>query len=133
MKIIYTDAVIKRYELRQNLKTLYLFGDNTERRGMGGMAGEMRGEPNAIGVATKRKPTNGQDAFYGKEDLNVFTELMQIEMAKIRYTLEKGDYDTLVIPVRIGMGRARLCSSLINVLQVHLVTLVMDLLPKVKG
>ena len=44
--------MIYRADLRANPDTLYVFGDNEQRVGNGGQAGEMRGEPNAIGVAT---------------------------------------------------------------------------------
>ena len=43
---------IQRADLKANPHVLYVFGDNPERQGFGGQAGEMRGEPNALGVAT---------------------------------------------------------------------------------
>ncbi|RTQ48410.1 hypothetical protein EJV47_15670 [Hymenobacter gummosus] len=47
---------ITREDLQANPDTLYVFGDNERRRGYGGQAKAMRGEPNAVGVRTKRKP-----------------------------------------------------------------------------
>jgi hypothetical protein len=47
---------IYRRDLRLNRGALYVFGDNEKREGLGGQAGEMRGEPNAVGVATLRAP-----------------------------------------------------------------------------
>jgi hypothetical protein len=47
---------ISREDLQANTDTLYVFGDNERRRGYGGQAKAMRGEPNAVGVRTKRKP-----------------------------------------------------------------------------
>lgn len=47
---------IYRHDLRANPDILYIFGDNELRVGMGGQAAEMRGEPNAIGVATLAAP-----------------------------------------------------------------------------
>lgn len=47
---------IYRADLRANPDILYVFGDNEARVGLGGQAAEMRGEPNAIGVATLRAP-----------------------------------------------------------------------------
>jgi hypothetical protein len=47
---------ITRKDLRENPDKRYVFGDNVERRGYGGQAKEMRGEPNAIGVVTKWAP-----------------------------------------------------------------------------
>jgi hypothetical protein len=48
--------MIYRRDLRANPESLYLFGDNTKRVGIGGQAREMRGEPNAVGIATKNAP-----------------------------------------------------------------------------
>jgi len=47
---------IYRADLRANPSVLYVFGDNDQRYGLGGQAKEMRGEPNAIGVATLWAP-----------------------------------------------------------------------------
>lgn len=47
---------IYRSDLRANPDVFYVFGDNEMRLGLGGQAAEMRGEPNAIGIATKRSP-----------------------------------------------------------------------------
>ena len=49
-------SMILRRDLRANPDILYIFGDNEARVGLGGQAGEMRGEPNAIGVATLAAP-----------------------------------------------------------------------------
>ena len=51
---------------------LFVFGDNIERRGFGGQAAAMRGEPNAIGVPTKWKPERGQDAYFTDADADLF-------------------------------------------------------------
>ena len=47
---------IYRADLRANPTVLYVFGDNECRFGLGGQAGEMRGEPNAVGIATLYAP-----------------------------------------------------------------------------
>ena len=50
---------IERSDLQRNARSdrYYLFGDNLRRVGMGGQAKSMRGEPNAIGIATKNGPS----------------------------------------------------------------------------
>lgn len=55
MPVIF-QRIIKREDLRRNNAVRYVFGDNTLRRGMVGQAAAMRGELNAIGVATKNSP-----------------------------------------------------------------------------
>jgi hypothetical protein len=61
-------ARITRAMVQANPDTLYAFGDNMERRGSGGQAKEMRGEPNAIGVPTKWAPYSRPDAYFTDAD-----------------------------------------------------------------
>lgn len=49
---IVSQKLYKRSDAIANRNILYIFGDNEERYGYGGQAGEMRDEPNAVGVAT---------------------------------------------------------------------------------
>jgi hypothetical protein len=56
--------MIYNADLRRNRDVLYVFGDNIARKGLGGQAKEMRGEPNAVGVATKRFPHHDEDAYF---------------------------------------------------------------------
>ncbi len=51
---------------------LFVFGDNLARAGYGGQAAAMRGEPNAIGIPTKRAPTMAPEAFFTDDDLPAF-------------------------------------------------------------
>jgi hypothetical protein len=46
-----------RADLRANPNKLFIFGDNAARVGFGGQAREARGEPNAVGICTKKAPT----------------------------------------------------------------------------
>jgi len=48
--------------LQSHPDTLFVFGDNLERKGTGGQA-IIRNEPNAFGFVTKRYPSMGQDAY----------------------------------------------------------------------
>lgn len=47
---------------------MYAFGDNDMREGLGGQAREMRGEPNAIGIRTKKYPSLDYQSFYTDEE-----------------------------------------------------------------
>lgn len=67
MPIIY-DSYIPREALRASPLSFFVFGDNVARRGYGGQAAAMRGEPNAIGIATKWLPSNTPDAFFRDGD-----------------------------------------------------------------
>lgn len=66
--------LIKREDLRRNRNAFYVFGDNVRRVGMGGQAGEMRLEDNAVGVATKYAPSMDPDAFFGDEPQQVLNQ-----------------------------------------------------------
>jgi hypothetical protein len=69
--IIY-QKYIKREDLRANPTVLYVFGDNEARTGLGGQAKEMRGEPNAVGIATKASPW----VFWDETDLSTKIEVI---------------------------------------------------------
>ena len=77
--IIYQDW-ITRQDLLDNPDRIYLFGDNVQRQGFGGQAKEMRGEPNAIGIITKKKPEHTPDAYFMQwdwdNDRNYVTKLI---------------------------------------------------------
>ena len=62
------ERFISRSMVKAMPETLFVFGDNIARRGMGGQAGAMRGEPNTIGVPTKWKPERTPDAYFSDAD-----------------------------------------------------------------
>lgn len=61
-------AWITRDMVRANPQARFVFGDNLLRIGMGGQAAAMRGEPNAIGVATKRAMGMAPSDFFSDSD-----------------------------------------------------------------
>lgn len=63
MPVLY-QKLVDRSDLRANPRVLYLFGDNDQRSGMGGQAKAMRGEPNAVGIRTKKRPSRESDAYW---------------------------------------------------------------------
>lgn len=62
---------LKRYTrefIKAHPSWYFIFGDNLARAGLGGQAGAARGEPNSLGVATKKAPTYvARDFFTDKE------------------------------------------------------------------
>lgn len=54
---------ITRKMIQENPNALFVFGDNYQRKGFGGQAKEMRGEPNTIGIPTKFSPSMNNSAF----------------------------------------------------------------------
>lgn len=93
---------INREDLQNNAgKAFYLFGDNTVRKGMGGQAGAMRGEPNAIGVATKLTPTSGSNAYFS--DLE-FEHNVAIIASDLQRAFDVRDNGFIVVIPTDGLG-----------------------------
>jgi hypothetical protein len=101
------EPVIRRQMLRNAPDTLFIFGDNLRRVGMGGQAAEMRGEPNAIGIPTKVAPSMAPDAFFTDVDLPKVLDAFAEAFARLEVHLRAGG--TIVVPeAGIGTGRAQL-------------------------
>ena len=79
--IIYLNF-IDRTQIRLYPQCIFVFGDNTARKGLGGQAKEMRGEPNTIGIATKRYPSMDDDAFMSDDNetdrITVYADLAKV-------------------------------------------------------
>lgn len=88
---------IYRKDLRANLDKVFLFGDNLEGKGFGGQAKEMRGEPNAIGIPTKKSPAMTPDSFF--TDAEYKANIAAIDAAFAKIPMGK----TVVIPA-VGLG-----------------------------
>jgi hypothetical protein len=95
-----------RSEIQSNRAVLYVFGDNFERKGLGGQAGQARGEPNAVGIATKRRPSREEDAYLTDDDYDKWVAFNVLSCAQIDSHLTRGG--VVVWPTQIGMGRADL-------------------------
>lgn len=96
---------ITRSMMRAEPDTIFVFGDNMARVGLGGQAAEMRGEPNGYGVATLYSPgepyRDGDPAALAAviDDLRDVADLLNVGR-------------TVVFPsAGIGTGLARLPQS----------------------
>lgn len=104
-KIIRIEFITRKY-VRANPDKIFLFGDNLLRTGYGGQAKAMRGEPNAIGVPTKKKPTNEPDAFF--TDAELVRNKAAIDSA-LEQLADYKDGTVMVIPsAGLGTGLADL-------------------------
>jgi len=96
---------ITREMLRAEPDAIFVFGDNAERYGLGGQAKEMRGEPNALGVATLYAPGK----FYGANPLREVAIVID-DLCLIGCELANGK--TVYVPADgLGTGLARLPES----------------------
>ena len=109
MPIIFS-KFIRRRDLRENQSHLFVFGDNLLRRGMGGQARECRGEPNAVGIPTKRRPSNNADAFLTDADLTTWRIASESAFVRVETWLNIGKI--VVFPeAGLGTGLAQLDQS----------------------
>lgn len=93
---------ITRQDLRDNPDKIYVFGDNEMRQGLGGQAGQMRGEPNAHGIATLKMPEFWTDAEYYRQ-----CQILDRDFAPLFRAKSEGR--TIVLPADgIGTGIADL-------------------------
>ncbi len=99
---------ITREDLQANPDTLYVFGDNERRRGYGGQAKAMRGEPNAVGVRTKRKPARtAPDDFWTDDTYEQNCRMIDEDLAPVFARLRAGG--PVVLPEDgLGTGLAEL-------------------------
>lgn len=104
MPIVRVDWIV-RQDLRERPEWFFVFGDNVQRRGLGGQAKEMRGEPNAIGVATKWSPSMSPSAFF--DDTVECHDIVNADLAKVKAKLDAGK--VVIVPTDgIGTGLSRL-------------------------
>lgn len=94
---------VTREDVRAETEKIFLFGDNLKQTGYGGQAKEMRGEPNAVGIPTKKEPANNQTSFFTDKEFEANQQAIDQAFGKI--TPGK----TVVVPKGgIGTGLARL-------------------------
>lgn len=102
---------IYRKDLQNNPDILYIFGDNLQRMGYGGQAAEMRDEPNAFGIATKRSISHDYPNDYFFDNQRDAKGIIDNEFRRLNLFLltDEGHYKAIVIPSDgIGTGLSRL-------------------------
>lgn len=99
----------KRQEIFENLDNIYVFGDNTQRVGLGGQAKEARGEYNVIGVVTKWDPGIREDSYFNEETHSPFTliAIVSDDLGRVDQALNKG-VDVIWPYDNIGTGLSKL-------------------------
>lgn len=100
MPVLYQHRIY-RIDLQRNPEVLYLFGDNNARVGMGGQAGEMRNEPNAVGVRTKWLPSHEDRAFFNDRDYHRISLMMRDDLKR---AVEHLRLDCIVVIPSDGLG-----------------------------
>src|SRR5215211_4573290 len=94
---------ITRETVRAEKDKIFLFGDNLTGFGYGGQAKEMRGEENAVGIPTKKAPSNNPNSFFTDKEFAVNKKAIDEAFGKIPSD------KTIVIPkAGLGTGLAQL-------------------------
>lgn len=116
MKQILFQKFIIRDDLRKFREVTYIFGDNDCRKGYGGQAKEMRGEPNSIGIRVKKRPSNDITAYYTDKEYSYNTEKIGEDFKKIVRDILMGRI--IIFPADgIGTGLAKLNQFAPNTLE----------------
>lgn len=98
---------ITRQMLRDEPEKLFVFGDNMARKGLGGQAAEMRGEPNAVGIPTKYSPEMFKTSFFHDTDFDKLKSRIDEPFDILKEHVKAG---CIVVWPKddIGTGRAQL-------------------------
>jgi hypothetical protein len=94
---------ITRDDVRSEKDKIFLFGDNLNGRGYGGQAKEMRGEENAIGIPTKKAPSNNPNSFFTDKEFAANIKAIDEAFGKI-----PPDKSIVIPKAGLGTGLARL-------------------------
>ena len=101
-----TVEVVEKYtddDVKSNPDKIYVFGDNTQRVGMGGQA-QIRNNPNAMGIATKISPSMDEAAFMSDKNFISNVQIIDGDINKIKATGK-----VVVMPSNgLGTGLAKL-------------------------
>ena len=96
---------ITRSFVREHRDHIFLFGDNLARGGFGGQAAQMRSEPNAIGIPTKKLPSNTEEAFFTDAELE--QNKAAIDRAFDRLSRMSSAVEQIVVVPTDGLGTGR--------------------------
>jgi len=96
-----------RSMLRARPDTLFVFGDNLAQYGRRGQAKECRGEPNAVGIPTKKRPSMDENAFFTNADFAIAKAA--IDRGFLRLAVHVREGGVVVMPANgLGTGLAQL-------------------------
>ena len=108
MPVLFMSSITREF-VRNHPNFIFVFGDNLAEKGLGGQAKEMREEPNAVGIATKRSPSMNSDAFFSNSDIHnvIVMGAIKDSFRILESHLLSGD--VVVIPENgVGVGLANL-------------------------
>lgn len=99
---------ITRSFVKAHLDCIFLFGDNLAGKGLGGQAAAMRGEPNAVGIPTKKYPSNSTEAFFCDSEIDQNRLAIDLAFDRLSGLISTGIKFVVIPADGLGTGRARL-------------------------
>lgn len=97
--------VSKRFSIDQcrlNFKTLFVFGDNEQRSGMGGQA-IIREQENSIGICTKKAPSMDISSFFTDNELEQNKAIIDEDIVRVKEYAEQIGVRDIAFP-QMGLG-----------------------------
>ena len=108
INIIVQEAWYSIEQCKANPRSIYVFGDNLLRVGEAGQA-SIRSCNNAIGIATKKKPSMLKSSFFSDKEYDKLEPFLKKEIDKIVSIMFSDNLDTLVFPIDgLGTGLSKL-------------------------
>lgn len=93
--MIETCKFYSRELVQSNPHKIYVFGDNTHRKGNGGQA-VIRGLLNTFGIATKLKPSQEPNSYFSDARFNTYLDIIKTDIEGLKFLRDKGK--TIVFP-----------------------------------
>lgn len=104
-----------RQMVKDNPHCLFIFGDNTERKGFGGQA-IIRGLPNTFGIVTKILPNITEESFMS-DDNPEHLELIKKDLEDLNKLYIEKEYNLVFPTCGLGTGLAQLPKKAPNIYQ----------------
>lgn len=104
---VYRQKIITRDDVQNRRSAVFVFGDNMQRKGFGGQAKAMRGEPNSIGVPTKWAPNTHDSSYFSDHDFDRVRDAIDEAFRKI-WLLQRQGLDVVIPTDGLGTGLALL-------------------------
>ena len=100
---------ISREDAKNNPHRLFIYGDNDERRGYGGLAKELRYAKHAVGIRVKKKPTTDENAYYLDEEYEENIRKIKADIEIVKTIMIETPFSYIIFPADgIGTGLAQM-------------------------
>lgn len=95
-------------QCRKNPTTLFIFGDNHQKIGMGGQA-IIREQDNALGILTKKAPGKKEEDYFTDKEYKENCRLIDEDIERVDVYIDEKGYKAICFPFQgLGTGLAEL-------------------------